>query len=105
LCTRVGILRAGRLVAEGSPESLRAQIPAVEIAIVHSPEIERVASVAAERGLSTRPLDHGLAIWLSRKMDLSETLALFEGMRIDSISRRPVTLEDAYIELSRGVNT
>lgn len=105
LCSRIGILRAGRILAEGTPEALRARIPATEIAVVQSSDITRLSAIAAARGLETRSLDHGLAIWLDRKMELRETLDLFQGTTIDSISRRPVTLEDAYIELTRYSHT
>jgi len=104
LCSRIGILRSGRLIAEGTPQELRSRIPAVEVAIIQSGELDRVSSIAAEQGFTTRALDHGLAIWLNRRMDLRETLGLFEGVKIDSISRRPITLEDAYLEVSREHN-
>ncbi len=102
LCTRIGILRQGRLIAEGTPEALRSRIPATEIAIVQSPDINRVIELATQYDLATRSLDHGLAVWLNRKMELREVLDLFEGVPIESISRRPVTLEDAYVELARN---
>ncbi len=50
-------------------------------------------------GLTVRPQENGVVVWLPRKMELLEVLALFDGVSIDSIARRPVTLEDAYLEL------
>jgi ABC-2 type transport system ATP-binding protein len=101
LCSRVAILRNGHIVAEGTPEALRARIPAVEIAFVQSPALTDIVEAARKNGLQTRPFETGVAIWLDRKMELREVIELFGNLPVDSLSRRPVTLEDAYTELSR----
>jgi ABC-2 type transport system ATP-binding protein len=99
LCTEVGLLCKGRIVEHGSPEELRRRIPAVEVALIRSGNLAEVEAVAQRRGLTVRPQENGVAVWLARKMELREVLALFDGIPIDSIARRPVTLEDAYLEL------
>jgi len=99
LCTRVGLLSKGRIVEEGSPEELRRRIPAVEVALLRAPNPAEVQAVAQKHGLTVRSQENGVAVWLPRKMELREVLALFDGVPIDSVARRPVTLEDAYLEL------
>jgi ABC-2 type transport system ATP-binding protein len=101
LCNRIGIIRSGRLQAEGTPEALRARIPATEVAILQSPAPEQAREVARSRGFETRNLEQGLAVWLPKRMELRELIATFDGVPLDSIARRPVCLEDAYVELSR----
>lgn len=101
LCHRIGIIRNGRLQAEGTPEALRARIPATEVAILQSPTPEQARELAHSRGFETRDLEHGLAVWLPKRMELRELIAAFDGVALDSIARRPVCLEDAYVELSR----
>jgi ABC-2 type transport system ATP-binding protein len=102
LCDRIGIIRNGRLRAEGTPEALRARIAATEIAILQSPAPDQAQAIARSRGFETRTLEHGLAVWLPKRMELRELLATFDGIPLDSIARRPVSLEDAYVELSQS---
>jgi ABC-2 type transport system ATP-binding protein len=101
LCSRIGIIREGRLQAEGTPEALRSRIPAMEIAILQSSAPEKAREVAHSHGFETRDLEHGLAVWLPKRLELRELIATFDGVPLDSIARRPVSLEDAYVELSR----
>ena len=100
LCTRIGILQGGSLVAEGSPEALRGRVAAAEIALVQADEPARVLEVAARHGLQIRQLEHDLALWLPRKMELRELVDMFEGASVTSLARRPVSLADAYLELT-----
>jgi ABC-2 type transport system ATP-binding protein len=100
LCDRVGILHAGHILAEGSPEELRARIPAVEIAIVRTPEPEAVKSSLAAAGITVRARDQELVLWLPEKLELRALVALLGDAPVDSLSRRPVQLADAYVELT-----
>ncbi|MGC4070220.1 MAG: ABC transporter ATP-binding protein [Polyangiaceae bacterium] len=54
LCNRIGIIRDGRLQAEGTPEELRARIPATEVAILQSSAPEQAREVAHGHGFETR---------------------------------------------------
>lgn len=101
LCTRIGILQAGSIVAEGSPEELKSAIPAVEVAILQCDEETRAMKAADARGLTTRRYEHGLAVWLKERTDLRQVLDIFAGVHVDSITRRPVNLEDVYFEIAR----
>jgi ABC-2 type transport system ATP-binding protein len=101
LCTLIGILDAGRIAVEGTPEALLSRIPAVEIATVRSPAPAEVVRVAQDLGFQTRVREHDLVVWLPRRIDLSELIQMFAGAPIDSIGRRPVTLEDVYLEINK----
>jgi ABC-2 type transport system ATP-binding protein len=101
LCARIGFLETGAIIAEGSPEELKARIPAEEVVVIQSSKMTAVTQVAEKRGLQYRLHEHGLAVWLRQRMDLRDVLGLFDGAPIDSISRRSVQLEDVYLELRR----
>ena len=103
LCARIGILQGGTLVAVGTPEVLRGRVSAVEIAFLQSPTPDAVVARATTHGLTTRQQEGGIAVWLSKRLELREILTLFEGVPITSLSRRPVTLEDAYVEIMSGL--
>ena len=101
LCSRLGLLQAGALVAEGTPDELRSRVQAAEVALVQSPDVEAVLAVAARHQLETRRFEHDVALWLPRKMELRELAELLAEAPITSLARRPVTLADAYVELTR----
>jgi ABC-2 type transport system ATP-binding protein len=100
LCDRIGILQAGHILAEGSPEELRGRIPAAEVALVRSEVPEAVIAMAARLGIEVRRLDHDLALWLPKKLELRALLDLLGDTPLTSVARRPVLLSDAYVELT-----
>jgi ABC-2 type transport system ATP-binding protein len=100
LCDRVGILHAGSILAEGSPEELRARIPAVEVAIVRTPEPDAVKASLSRAGITVRARDHELVLWLPERLELRALVALLGEAPVDSLARRPVQLADAYVELT-----
>ena len=62
LCSRVAVLRAGRIIAQGTPDELRARVGAAELAQVQSPEPDRVVEAAVRAGLTVRRTEHALVI-------------------------------------------
>ncbi len=105
LCDRIGILKGGRVVAEGSLEELRAAIPAKEIAIVQTPQEQRAIARAREHGFAVRRYGSDLAFWLPEMFELKEILEKFEGIPMDSLARTPVRLEHIYVELTQGTSS
>lgn len=103
LCHRIGILKNGRIVAEGSLAQLRQYIPAQEIILVQTTEEEKAIARAIELGFSYRRYGSDLAFWLPKSLDLRETISLFEGISLDAISRQPVRLEYIYLEVTKAV--
>ena len=102
LCSRVAVLCGGRIIALGTPEELRAHVAAAELALVQSAEPELIVAAATRAGLTIRRTEHALVVWLPRAMNLAEILSLFEGLPVTSLARRPVSLEDAYLEILRS---
>jgi ABC-2 type transport system ATP-binding protein len=101
LCQRIGILKRGRIVAEGSIEELRQRIPAQEILIVQTSQEEQAIARAQQLGFTPRRYGNDLAFWLPQALELKEVIACFDGIPLDSIARQPVRLEHIYLELTR----
>lgn len=99
LCDRIGMLKQGKLLTEGSMEQLRKHIPAQEIVLVKTAQENQAISRAQELNFTYRRYGSDLAFWLPRSLELGEIVHLFEGIPLDSISRQPVQLEHIYLEV------
>ncbi|NEO89448.1 MAG: ABC transporter ATP-binding protein [Moorea sp. SIO3G5] len=103
LCQRIGILKQGRIVAEGSLVELRQKIPAQEIVVVDTPQEEQAIARAQELGFTHRRYGNDLAFWLPESLDLKDIIACFDGIPLDSIARQPVRLEYVYVEVTSNL--
>jgi ABC-2 type transport system ATP-binding protein len=100
LSDRVGIIDHGRIVAEGTPAALKAEIalPAVEVVPAEAgdrPAIERILSRFGEphpspRGLSVRVSEAGLAD-IVRALDA-------EGIHVANLQLHSPSLDDVFLE-------
>lgn len=102
LCHRIGILKAGSIVAEGSLPQLRQRLVAKEIALVQTSQEEKAIARAKELGFKARRYGNELAFWLPEQLELKEIIACFDGIPLDSIARLPVGLEHIYLEITQG---
>lgn len=102
LCDRIGILKHGQIVAEGSLAELQKLIPAAEILVVKTAEEEQAIACAAKYGFIPKRYGNELAFWLPESWDLKEIIAIFEGVNIDAIARQPVRLEHIYLEVTHN---
>jgi ABC-2 type transport system ATP-binding protein len=101
LCQRIGILRQGRIVAEGSLETLRQTIPAHEIVTLDTPDPDSAIRRGQQLGYAHRYYGGELAFWVPDQPDLKELIARFDGVPLESIARHPVKLEHVYLEVTR----
>jgi ABC-2 type transport system ATP-binding protein len=101
LCNKIGILKNGRILAEGSLEELSTCIPAKEILVVQTPEAEKAIARAIACGFTPRRYGNDLAFWLPEHLELKDIIARFDGIYIDSVSRQPIRLEHIYLELTQ----
>jgi ABC-2 type transport system ATP-binding protein len=99
LCQTIGILKAGRLLAEGSVTQLQQQIPAQEVVLVKTTQDDVAIARAQSLGFTHRYYGADLAFWLPKPMELQQILACFEGIPLDSVARQPVRLEHIYLEV------
>jgi len=98
LCSRIGIVREGRIAAEGSLAQLRASIPAQQLAVVESSDEEAVCARA--RGWQLRRYGGKPTLWLPRAFTLAELVGVFDGIDVSSMTLSPVGLEHVYLEVT-----
>jgi ABC-2 type transport system ATP-binding protein len=101
LCGRIGILKQGKIVAEGTLAQLRQCIAAAEILVVNTGDERGAIDLAAAQGFTHRRYGNDLAFWLPERMDLKEIMLRFDSIDVDSIARHPVKLEHIYLELTQ----
>lgn len=101
LCQRIGILKNGSIVAEGSLEELQKLIPAQEIIVVKTEQEAEVIARAQEYNFIPRRYGSDLAFWLPERLELKDIILRFDGISIDSIARYPVRLEHIYVEVTK----
>ena len=102
LCDRIGVIKQGRLLAEGTIETLRKRIPAKEIVIIDTKDETGAIEQAKAHGCTPRRYGTDLAFWVPELLELPELLARFDGLPIESISRHAISLEHIYLEVTQG---
>ena len=101
LCDRIGIIKQGALLADGTLETLRQRIPAKEIVVIQTQDEESAIARAESHGFTPRHYGKNLAFWVPELLELPELLDKFSGLSVDSISRHPIGLEHIYLEVTQ----
>lgn len=101
-CHRVGVLAGGKIVAEGTPRDLRRLVPAIQIADLDVDDGEDVEAHCAVRGWKVRRRGAGWTVLLQRPTTLPELAREMAELSLRSLSLRPVTLEDVFLEMTGG---
>ena len=99
LCSRVALMRSGKVHAEGSVPELLARIPGQAVAKVQSEDKEAVIQRALDLGWQFRQQADQIRLLLPRAVSLREIVDALDGTQVSAVSVHPVTLEDAYLEL------
>ncbi|QLE55487.1 ABC transporter ATP-binding protein [Nostoc sp. TCL26-01] len=102
LCQKIGILKHGRILVEGSITELRNLIPASEILVIQTTQAAAAIARAQSYGFTHRRYGNELAFWLPEQLELTEILARFAGINIEAIARQPVRLEHIYLEVTQN---
>jgi len=102
LCSRIGIIKNGAIVAEGSLDELRARVPASQIALVESEGEDRLRPAVEKLGWRHREYGNRLMLLLPEEMTLNELVNRFAGIPLTSVTLQDVRLEHVYLELTRG---
>jgi ABC-2 type transport system ATP-binding protein len=102
LCDRIGILKQGRLLTEGTLAELRRWVPAQEIVVIQTTQVEAAIARITELGFAYRYYGTELAMWLPQSLELKEIVALFENIPLSSIARQPIRLEHIYLEVTHS---
>ena len=102
LCSRVALMRSGKVLAEGSVPALLARIPGQAVAKVQSEDKKALIQRALDLGWQFREQADQIRLLLPRAVSLREIVDALDGTQVSAVSVHPVTLEDAYLELVGG---
>jgi ABC-2 type transport system ATP-binding protein len=101
LADRVGIIDRGRIVAEGTPAALKAQVgrPSVEAIPLEPSEFDSLVSVLLRFGERTPASRDGAAVRLQGDADLADVVRALDGVGIDvsDIRLHAPTLDDVFL--------
>ena len=100
LCSKVALMRNGKVVAEGSVPELLALIPGQAVAKVQSEDKEALVQRALNLGWPVRQHADQMLLLLPHNLSLREIIDALDGTKVSAVSVQPVTLEDAYLELA-----
>jgi len=107
LCGRVAVINKGRIVAEGTPASLKARVSektVIEVVAfgVSERALEAVRGLDGVESLAVEPDDQALVLSVrsGRGVALIQPLlGVLDDARVTSVTAREPTLEDAYVQL------
>lgn len=99
LCSRVALMRHGRVAAVGSVPDLLARVPAQALAVLQTRDEAATKRRAQALGWAVRPHGGQLLCLLPKTSSLREVVQAIDGGEVSSVSLQPVTLEHAYLEL------
>ena len=100
LADRVGIIDHGRIVAEGTPTALKAEIgrPSIHVIPCREDDRQRIAGLLAEFG---EPLGdgHDLAVRLREGAGMADVIRAMDanGVVVDDVELRAPTLDDVFL--------
>ena len=101
LANRVGIIDHGRIVAEGTPDALKAQIgrPTVEAAPSQAAELGALAAVLERFGEQTEAAPGAVAVRLDGNGDLADVVRALdaEGLRVENLQLHAPSLDDVFL--------
>ncbi|MGB5873200.1 MAG: ABC transporter ATP-binding protein, partial [Bacteroidota bacterium] len=101
LCSCIGILQNGRIVAEGSLDKLRTLVPAKQLAVVESEDEQTLCNKAQSFGWEYRRYGGRLILLMPDRYILKDVVNKFDGIPLSSISLQDVGLEHVYLEVTR----
>ena len=103
LCSRVAVVRRGRLLAVGSPSELRSRAAAPTVRITGTGLDEAVVAMVRHHPGVRGAESHGeaLTLFVTPEVDTSSVLAaiLAAGGRVDEVRRDGASLEDVFLAL------
>jgi ABC-2 type transport system ATP-binding protein len=107
LCDRLAVIAKGQIVAEGTPESLKALVAdrtVVEIETygVGDEAVDRLRGIPGVASVWVEDRDQAQLVLVqsARGLELTQTLlGHLDGIRVGRVSAREPTLEDAYVSL------
>ena len=102
LCSRIGIMKGGRIAKEGTVEELLALVPGQAVALIESLDEAAVESRARTLGWAVRRYAARLACILPQQVSLRSVVDSLADVEVTSVSLQRVGLEHAYLEVTQG---
>ena len=99
LCSRVALMRCGRVAAVGSVPELLARVPAQAVAVLQTRDETATTQRARALGWAVRADGGQLLCLVPLASSLREMVQALDGGEVSSVGLQPVTLEHAYLEL------
>ncbi len=99
LCSRVALMRNGRVAEVGSVLDLLARVPAQAVAVLQTRDEAATTRRAHALGWAVRPHAGQLLCLLPHTSSLRDVVQAIDGGEVSAVSLQPVTLEHAYLEL------
>lgn len=99
LCDRIGIMRDGAILAEGTAPALLARVPAAQVALAEASDEALLEERATALGWQVRRYAGRLGLLQPEALSLRQTVDLLEGLDLTSLALHPVRLEHAYLEI------
>ncbi|MGE5690956.1 MAG: ATP-binding cassette domain-containing protein [Pseudomonadota bacterium] len=101
MADRVGIIHRGRIVAEGTPAALKAEIgrPTVEVAPADPSQLDAVARARRRQGDPTAAQPGTAAVLLGADADLADVVRALDGdgLEVGSLRLHAPTLDDVFL--------
>lgn len=104
LCDRLGIIKQGKIIAEGSLTQLKQIVPAQEIILVKTDNEEKAILIGKKQSFAHRYYGGELAFLLPQSLELNQIIQCFEGVNLSSITKQPVNLEHIYLEVTNSID-
>ncbi|MBE9063322.1 ABC transporter ATP-binding protein [cf. Phormidesmis sp. LEGE 11477] len=102
LCDRIGIIKQGKLLAEGTLDYLRQRIPAKEVVMIDTEDEIGAIARGQSYGFTPRRYGRDLAFWVPELLELPDLIQRFSGLPINSISRHAIGLDHIYLEVTQN---
>jgi ABC-2 type transport system ATP-binding protein len=107
LCDRIAVIAKGRIVAEGTPRELKAQVAdgsviEVEVYGVAEDSVERVRTLTGVRAVTVEEREQAQLVIVQTEPGTELTHAVLgrlDGAEVGRVTAREPTLEDAYVAL------
>jgi ABC-2 type transport system ATP-binding protein len=101
LCDRIGIMKEGKIIIEGSLTQLKEIIPAKELIFIETEEKEKAIKKGEKLGFSHRYYQGELVFLMDKYLELADIINLFEGINLTAITKKTINLEYIYLEATK----
>lgn len=99
LCSRIGIMKNGRIAKEGTVTELLTVVPARAIALLETADEDAVLRRAGALGWGIRHYAGKIGCLLPQQVSLRAAVDALQDIDVSSVSVQRVSLEHAYLEV------